>query len=89
MAFAGFAARCDWRLPTPAELETILLAPFPCGTSPCIDPVFGPTAANLYWSSTTHAGDPNLAWFVAFGNGGVGLADKNGFARVRAVRGGS
>src|SRR2546427_222031 len=55
----GFNNHCDWRLPTSAELQTILLAPFPCGTSPCIDPVFGPTAASGYWSSTTDAGRPH------------------------------
>ncbi len=31
-----FAGQCDWRLPTRAELQTILLQPFPC-PSPCID----------------------------------------------------
>lgn len=39
----GFAGYCDWRLPSIEGLQTILLAPFPCGTSPCIDPIFGPT----------------------------------------------
>ena len=38
----GFAGHCDWRLPTIAELQTILLAPYPCGTSPRIDPIFWP-----------------------------------------------
>jgi uncharacterized protein DUF1566 len=50
----GFADHCDWRLPTIEELQTILLAD-PCGDgtkSPCIDPVFGPTA-ELYWSTTS------------------------------------
>src|SRR5262245_36644002 len=36
----------------PHELETILLEPYGCGTSPCIDPIFGPTASNRYWSSS-------------------------------------
>jgi len=45
----GFAGHCDWRLPTIVELQTILLAPYPCGTSPCIDmTVFGPTVASYY-----------------------------------------
>ena len=39
-----FAGQCDWRLPTRAELQTILPGPYPCA-SPCIDTaLFGPTA---------------------------------------------
>lgn len=84
----GLGGHSDWRLPTIAELQTILLAPWPCGTSPCIDPIFGPTAAFHYWSSTTHAADANSAWFVFFGNGDVGNNVKNDILFVRAVRGG-
>ena len=85
----GFASHCDWRLPSIVELQTILLAPFPCGTSPCIDPIFGPTAASNYWSSTTVAGFPADAWFVDFENdGGVFPGFKPGTGFVRAVRGG-
>ena len=59
---AGFScSQCD-----PHELETILLAPYPCGTSPCIDPIFGPTAVS-YWSASTDAADPVNAWIVAGG----------------------
>jgi len=32
-----------------AELLTILLSQYPCGTNPCIDPIFGPTQA-FCWS---------------------------------------
>jgi hypothetical protein len=46
-----FSLNADWRLPTVAELQTILSEPFPCTTSPCIAPIFGPTIANDdYWS---------------------------------------
>jgi len=85
----GFAGHCDWRLPTSAELQTILLAPFLCQPSPCIDPVFGPTAATFYWSSTTFASDPIPAWLVEFQFGSVSTAGKFNGLRVRAVRGGS
>jgi len=82
----GFAGHCDWRLPTVAELQTILLAPYPCGTSPCIDPIFGPTVASYYWSATTYADFPDDAWGVNFGNGYVFYDNKSNFGYVRAVR---
>jgi hypothetical protein len=65
----GFASHCDWRLPSIVELQTILLAPFRCGTRPCIDPIFGPTAAGIYWSSSTVVRSPANAWGVSFANG--------------------
>jgi hypothetical protein len=89
-----FAGHCDWRLPKvnrdgdPAELETILLAPYPCVRFPCIDPIFGPTAAFTYWSATTIAVNPALAWYVDFFSGGVGFGNKDFDRYVRAVRAG-
>lgn len=82
----GFAGQCDWRLPTIAELRTILLAP--CATRPCIDPIFGPTQAFHYWSATTDSSSSLLAWFVDFFNGGVFDNGKPNLDYVRAVRGG-
>ena len=89
----GFVNHCDWRLPTIVELQTILdTSVAGCGSdplhpTPCIDPVFGPTAAAVYWSSTTRAGSPGKAWFINF-NGGKFVNDLklNAFS-VRAVRG--
>ncbi len=79
----------DWRLPTSAELQTLLLEPFPCSISPCIvDPIFAPTAASGYWSSTSFASDPTDAWDVFFGNGLVDGSGKSFGGRVRAVRSG-
>jgi hypothetical protein len=85
---AGLAGYSDWRIPSIVELQTILLEPYPCGTDPCIDPIFGPTASSLYWSSSTYADNPFDAWRVYFSNGYV-FFDNKGYGRsVRAVRGG-
>jgi len=83
----GFAGHCDWRLPTIAELSTILA---PCGMGPCIDSAFGPTAAAFYWSSTSHPAALTNAWDLSFSNGAF-FVDPKTFVvvRVRAVRGGS
>ncbi len=84
----GLGGHTDWRLPMLAELKSILLHPYPCGTSPCIDPVFGPTAG-YYWSATTHAVNPGNAWAVYFGSGSTSNELKTHIGVVRAVRGGS
>jgi hypothetical protein len=83
-----FAGECDWRLPTRDELQTILSEAQPCVTSPCIDPVFGPTAPSVYWSSTSDAMCPTDAWSVDFNDGSVYGPDKSTSYAARAVRGG-
>ena len=87
-----FAQHCDWRIPTLAELRSILTALYPlCTTaSPCIDPAFGPTA-DTYWSSSSLSGNtpPRAAWLVSFSSGSFYFYDKfNGNYAARAVRGG-
>ena len=84
-----FAGQCNWRLPTQAELQTILLGPYPCTTSPCIDQgIFGPTVAGFYWSATTNATPLGFAWLVFFFDGFVDLDSKTYDFYVRAVRAG-
>jgi hypothetical protein len=80
----GFARHNDWRIPTIAELQTIV----DCGQPRCLDPIFGLTAAPFYWSSSTHAGSQTAAWIVILGNGLVVFYDKGNTFHVRAVRGG-
>jgi hypothetical protein len=91
-----FANYCDWRIPNIAELQTILLVPFPCSTPPCIvDPVFGPTAASPYWTSTSSKLNPGAAWIVNFNDQGYPVAPfaavstlgKDEAFAARAVRG--
>lgn len=82
----------SWRLPSFAELQTILLPEeFACSVSPCIDPIFGPTAPLLYWTSTYDVKLPNpfSAWGVSFKDGSVtGILTWANDGHVRAVRGG-
>jgi hypothetical protein len=81
-----FASHCDWRVPTVSELRSIQTSP--CGTSPCIDSAFGPTASSLYWSSSSLAGSPDNAWLVDFAFVGGAFDSKASPGYVRAVRGG-
>jgi hypothetical protein len=85
-----FANHCDWRIPNIGELQGILLAPYPCGSNPCIDPAFGPTLGFLFWSSSSLAGVPSGAWYVSFFDGSFngGNGNKPSFNSARAVRGG-
>ena len=80
----------DWRLPTIAELKTIVdLSATGCPIgSPCINPIFGPTPPAYYWSATTVASNPSLAWVVAFGIGVTDYDTKTSGSCLRAVRSG-
>jgi hypothetical protein len=82
----SFAGHDDWRLPNLRELESIV----DYGRyKPAIDPVFG-ALSSWYWSSTSIAGDPDVAWNVNFSSGhvyyNIGGKDYNSY--VRAVRSG-
>jgi hypothetical protein len=88
-AGGGFAGATGWRLPTFAELQTILLPEkYPCTTSPCIDSTFGPTQPYFYWSATALGGFPGFAWIVSFVSGSVGYDFETDTLYARAVRGG-
>ena len=79
-----FAGHCDWRLPTFAELASVLL----CSATTCWDPVFGLSVANLRWSASTYPTAPGRAWSVSLFDGSAQSLDKYNELWVRAVRGG-
>jgi hypothetical protein len=96
---AGFAGHNDWRLPSEAgnntvseakEMETIVdPAATGCGLgigSPCIDPIFGPTIADAYFSATTISSSTGMVWAMNFDAGSVGSGSKQFGFYIRAVR---
>jgi hypothetical protein len=82
LEYAGFS---DWRLPNHQELDSIGVS-FLC--PPCIDPIFGPTAANNYWTRQFCSPSGSDAEGINFGNGGSTCASTATLFAVRAVRGG-
>ena len=71
-AAANTAARCgasDWRLPSAAELLSLVDAGLTSGAR--IDPTFAATPANGFWTAEPYAGDTRAAWVVDFGSGAV------------------
>jgi hypothetical protein len=80
----SFAGHDDWRLPNVRELQSIV----DYGRYlPSIDPVFG-AVSSFYWSSTSVAGSPDLAWGVYFNYANVSIGAVEHLGYVRAVRSG-
>jgi hypothetical protein len=77
----------DWRLPNNKEFESLVDSN---QWDPAIDTAFFPdTYADGYWSSTSNADYPNMAWLVDFYDGGVSsTSNKENSANVRCVRSG-
>ena len=82
---SGYCGRTDWRLPTQAELLSLVQ---PDNANPAIDvSLFPNTIAVSYWSATTHAMYPINAWGVHFGYGAAHAGPKDVAHAVRLVRG--
>jgi hypothetical protein len=97
----SFAGHIDWRVPNVRELQSIANYQ---NFSPAVSPAFNTsctagctvltcscsaTPMSSYWSSSSYAASPDLAWYVAFGNGSMNALNKGLNNAVRGVRGGS
>jgi hypothetical protein len=85
----GLGGYSDWRVPTVAELTSILTPG--CTTGPCIDPVFGPTANTMTYTASRVTGAPAQHWNVSFfppGYPAIFPTVTGSFNPVRGVRGG-
>lgn len=72
-----------WRLPTRAELLTIV----DYGRiDPSINTIFQQTVGFFYWTNTDHAKYDTNAWRVSFNNGYSNYANKLGKSNIRCVR---
>jgi Protein of unknown function (DUF1566) len=82
----GYTGHDNWRIPNLREMQSIAdYGRF----NPSIDPIFTPTAASIYWSSTSIATFPSgVAWGVDFVVGDIDAFSKVDGFHVRAVRGG-
>jgi hypothetical protein len=79
----------DWRLPAKKELMTIIDYSIPYPGPLIMTSIFPNTNPGRYWSATTDASNPDLAWSADFGIGGVNIYGykSTNILYVRCVRG--
>lgn len=79
----------DWRVPNKNELESIAKIDTYTAGQPAIDTTAFPgTPLDWFWTSTTYAPVPSVAWFVNFNYGNTVAYNKTDASYVRLVRSG-
>ena len=79
-----YAGQSDWRLPTVAELQT--LVDYTTTASALNATIFPGTPKISFWSSSAYVSNPSNAWAVTFSYGGSFGATKSNVYPVRLVR---
>lgn len=80
--------RKGWRLPSISELASLVDPSMKTGSTLPLGHPFTNAQADVYWSATTMAGNPNSAWLVFFDSGKVSYGFKTITFHVWCVRGG-